>query len=190
MKKRVRAAILGTGFIGRVHLEALCRLGFVEIAALATADHGQAERLAGEYGVERVEHDYRRVLDDPDIDVIHVCTPTALHAQMVKDALLAGKHVLSEKPLATSVADAVGTGGARQEARRAQLHQPQPALLPARAAHEAGCASRANWARSWWCRGSTRRTTCSTTPTGTGGSTPRTRARRAPWPTSARTSAT
>ena len=107
MKKRVRAAILGTGFIGRVHLEALCRLGFVEVAALATADHGQADRLAREYGVERVEHDYRRVLDDPDIDVIHVCTPTALHAQMVKDALLAGKHVLSEKPLATSVADAV-----------------------------------------------------------------------------------
>ena len=46
------------------------------------------------------------MLDDPDIEVIHVCTPTALHAQMVKDALLAGKHVLSEKPLATSVADA------------------------------------------------------------------------------------
>ena len=135
MKKRVRAAILGTGFIGRVHLEALCRLGFVEVAALVTADHGQADRLAREYGVERVETDYRRVLDDPDIDVIHVCTPTALHAQMVKDALLAGKHVLSEKPLATSVADAVGTGGARQEARRAQLHQPQPALLPAGAAH-------------------------------------------------------
>ena len=107
MKKRVKAAIIGSGFIGRVHLEALCRLGFIEVAALVTADHGQADRLAREYGVEKVETDYRRVLDDPDIDVIHVCTPTALHAQMVKDALLAGKHVLSEKPLATSVADAM-----------------------------------------------------------------------------------
>jgi predicted dehydrogenase len=106
MKKRVRTAILGTGFIGRVHLEALCRLGFVEVAVLACADSCQAGGLAQEYGVEAVETDYRRVLEDPDIDVIHVCTPTALHARMVKEALLAGKHVLSEKPLATSVAEA------------------------------------------------------------------------------------
>lgn len=106
MKKRVKAAILGTGFIGRVHLEALCRLGFVEVTALATADSNQATRLAEEYGVESVVSDYRRILDDPEVQVVHVCTPTALHAQMVKDALLAGKHVLSEKPLATSVADA------------------------------------------------------------------------------------
>ncbi len=106
MKKRVKTAILGTGFIGRVHLEAICRLGFIEVSALATADVDQANRLAQEYGVERVETDYRRVLDDPSIEVVHVCTPTALHAKMVKDALLAGKHVLSEKPLATSVADA------------------------------------------------------------------------------------
>lgn len=106
MKKRVKTAIIGTGFMGRVHLETLCRLGFVEVVALVSAGRGHAERLAREYGVERVENDYRRVLDDPDIEVVHVCTPTALHAQMVKDALLAGKHVLSEKPLATSVADA------------------------------------------------------------------------------------
>jgi predicted dehydrogenase len=106
MKKRVRAAILGTGFIGRVHLEAMCRLGFIEVCALATADLDQANRLAQEYGVERVETDYRRILDDPSIEVVHICTPTALHGRMVKDALNAGKHVLSEKPLATSAADA------------------------------------------------------------------------------------
>ncbi len=106
MKKRVKAAIFGTGFIGRVHLEALCRLGFVEVCALATADNDQADRLAQEYGVETVVSDYRRILDDPEIQVVHICTPTALHAGMVKQALLAGKHVLSEKPLATSVAEA------------------------------------------------------------------------------------
>jgi predicted dehydrogenase len=104
--KRVKSAIIGTGFIGRVHLEALCRLGFIDVCSLATADVDQANRLAKEYGVERVETDYRRVLDDPELQVVHVCTPTALHAQIVKDALLAGKHVLSEKPLATSVAAA------------------------------------------------------------------------------------
>jgi len=103
MKKRVRTAILGTGFIGRVHLEMVCRLGFVDVCALATADVAQANRLAKEYGVERVETDYRKVLDDPQVEVVHICTPTALHERMVKDALNAGKHVLSEKPLATSV---------------------------------------------------------------------------------------
>ena len=106
MTKRVKAGILGTGFIGRVHLEALCRLGFVEIVALATANNNQADRLSREYGVEKVVSDYHEILNDPEIQVVHVCTPTALHYQMVKDALLAGKHVLSEKPLATSVADA------------------------------------------------------------------------------------
>lgn len=106
MKKRVRTAILGTGFIGRVHLEAVCRLGFIEVCALAAAEMDHANRLAQEYGVDRVETDYRRILDDRDVQVVHVCTPTALHGRMVKDALEAGKHVLSEKPLARSVAEA------------------------------------------------------------------------------------
>src|SRR5215472_6302454 len=102
MKKRVRAAILGTGFMGRVHLEAVCRLGFVDVCALATARHpDRGNSLAAEFGIEKVEPDYRRILEDPDVQVVHVCTPTALHAQIVKDALEAGKHVLSEKPLAT-----------------------------------------------------------------------------------------
>ena len=77
--------------------------GFVEVCALASADLDQANRLARDYGIERVESDYRRILEDPEVQAVHVCTPTALHAQIVKDALLAGKHVLSEKPLATSV---------------------------------------------------------------------------------------
>jgi len=103
MKKRVKTAILGSGFMGRVHLETLCRLGFVEVAAIVTADLDQANRIAEEYGVERVETDYRKVLADPEIQVVHICTPTAMHEHMIKDTLKAGKHILSEKPLATSV---------------------------------------------------------------------------------------
>jgi predicted dehydrogenase len=104
--KRVKAAIVGTGFVGRVHLEAACRLGFIDVCVLATADLDQANRLAREYGIDRVESDYHRVLADPEIQVVHICTPTALHARIIRDALHAGKHVLSEKPLATSVAAA------------------------------------------------------------------------------------
>lgn len=106
MKKRVKTGIIGTGFMGRVHLEAISRLGYVEVLALATSEPERANWLAREFCIGRVETDYRKVLDDSEIQVVHICTPTAAHAQMVKDALLAGKHVLSEKPLATSVAAA------------------------------------------------------------------------------------
>ncbi len=102
MKTRVRTAIFGTGFVGRVHLDALCRLGFVDVCAVATADWAQANQMAAEFGIVRVEADYRRILDDRTIDAVHICTPNVHHAAMVKDALKAGKHVLCEKPLATS----------------------------------------------------------------------------------------
>jgi predicted dehydrogenase len=102
MNTRVRTAIFGTGFVGRVHLDALCRLGFVDVCAVATADLDQANQMAAEFGIVRVEADYRRILDDRTIDAVHICTPNVHHAAMVKDALKAGKHVLCEKPLATS----------------------------------------------------------------------------------------
>ena len=106
MKTRVRTALLGTGFVGRVHLEALCRLGFIDVAAFVTAevDLEQANKLAAEFGVSRVETNYRRILEDESIDAIHICTPNVLHAQIAKEALHANKHVLCEKPLATSSA--------------------------------------------------------------------------------------
>src|SRR5271165_1915908 len=106
MKTRVRTAIFGTGFVGRIHLEALCRLGFVDVCAVATADLAQANQMAAEFGIGRVESDYRRILEDRTIDAIHICTPNVHHAAMVKNALQAGKHVLCEKPLATSAATA------------------------------------------------------------------------------------
>lgn len=102
MNTRMRTALLGSGFVGRVHLEALLRLGVIDVCALGTADLDQANQLATEFGIGRVETDYRRILDDGDIDAVHICTPNSVHAMIAKDALQAGKHVLCEKPLATS----------------------------------------------------------------------------------------
>ena len=65
MSKRVKAAILGSGFIGRVHVEALCRLGFVKICALVARDRDHAEHLARDYGVEQDRDGLPRVLEDP-----------------------------------------------------------------------------------------------------------------------------
>jgi len=102
--KTLRAGIIGAGFIGVAHIEAIRRLGFVEVAALSHPNKDTAERQASELGIPKGYGDYRDMLADPDIDVIHNCTPNHLHFQINKDIIQAGKHVLSEKPLALTSA--------------------------------------------------------------------------------------
>lgn len=103
--KTIRTAIVGTGFMGRVHLEAVRRVEFVEAAAIAGRNEEAARRLGASFSVAAVT-DYRDVLRDPAIDAVHICTPNAQHYSMAKEALQAGKHVICEKPLTTTVAEA------------------------------------------------------------------------------------
>lgn len=114
--KRLKAAVFGTGFMGRVHLEALRRLEFVDIYAIAGRELASAQKLGDGFEVARTESDYKKILEDPAVDAVHICTPNALHFAMAKDALNAGKHVICEKPLAISVEEAselVGLARAR-----------------------------------------------------------------------------
>jgi predicted dehydrogenase len=104
--KRIRTAIIGTGFMGRVHLEAVRRLGFVEVAAIAGRRIDVVRSMADQFHVERAESHYDRILADPEIQAVHICTPNNLHAPIAMAALAAGKHVLCEKPLATSSREA------------------------------------------------------------------------------------
>jgi predicted dehydrogenase len=104
--KPIKTAIFGTGFMGRVHLEAVRRVESVEAAAIAGRNAEATRRLGSAYGVPLITTDYREVLRDPTIDAVHIGTPNAQHFSMAKDALLAGKHVLCEKPLTTTVAEA------------------------------------------------------------------------------------
>jgi predicted dehydrogenase len=101
--KSIRAAIFGTGFMGRVHREAVRRVESVETAAIAGRNAEAARRLGEGFSVPTIAADYREILRDPSIDAVHICTPNAQHFPMAKNALLAGKHVLCEKPLATTV---------------------------------------------------------------------------------------
>ena len=103
--KPIRTAIFGTGFMGRVHLEAVRRVEYVEAVAIAGRNAEAARRLGEGFSITNTTTDYREILGDPTIDAVHICTPNAQHFPMAKDALLAGKHVLCEKPLATSVAE-------------------------------------------------------------------------------------
>jgi predicted dehydrogenase len=101
--KPLRTAILGTGFMGRVHLEAVRRVESVEAAAIAGRNVEAARQLGAGFSISAIATDYREILRDPEIDAVHICTPNAQHFPMAKDAIEAGKHVLCEKPLATSV---------------------------------------------------------------------------------------
>src|ERR1700728_621534 len=101
---KLRVAILGTGFMGRVHTEALRRLGNVEVVGVAGRTLETAQKFATQLGIERATSDCNELLVQPDILAVHICTPNSLHFPMAKAALEAGKHVLCEKPLAlTSV---------------------------------------------------------------------------------------
>ena len=97
---KIKAGIIGTGFIGPAHVEALRRLGFVEVAAVSERDQALAQRKADELSIPKAYGDYKQLLADPEIQVVHNCTPNHLHFEVNRDILAAGKHVVSEKPLA------------------------------------------------------------------------------------------
>jgi predicted dehydrogenase len=103
--KIIRTAIVGTGFMGRVHLEAVRRLEFVEAAAVVGRNAEATRRLGAGFSVPTITTDYRDVLRDPKIDAVHICTSNAHHFPMASEALRAGKHVICEKPLATTVGE-------------------------------------------------------------------------------------
>jgi len=103
--KKIKTGVIGLGFIGVAHVEALRRLNFVEVEAIAD-DASVIQSKAQLLGVERYYSDYKKILADPEIDCIHICTPNNLHYTMAKEALNSGMHVVCEKPLTTSSAEA------------------------------------------------------------------------------------
>jgi predicted dehydrogenase len=106
-KQVIRTAIIGTGWMGKVHLEAIRRLGHVEAAVIVASSQHKAQQFADEWGLPRATTNYHEVLSDPAIQSLHICAPNDLHFPMARDALSAGKHVVCEKPLANTVQEGV-----------------------------------------------------------------------------------
>jgi predicted dehydrogenase len=98
-KTKPRAALVGTGFIGSVHLDALRRLG-IAIVGVVGSSQARAEQKAAEWDVDRAYANYNEMLGDQSVDVVHITSPNEAHFAQAKAALLAGKHVVCEKPLA------------------------------------------------------------------------------------------
>lgn len=97
--RRIKAAIVGAGFTGQAHIEAIRRLGFVDVVAIAQSSRSSAETLARKLNIPKAYDHYLDMLKNPDIEVVHNCTPNHLHYEVNRQSLLHGKHLLSEKPL-------------------------------------------------------------------------------------------
>lgn len=106
--------MIGYGFMGRMHTYAYQSLPFLydppparfRLVAVCTAHADTARKAAEQGGYERGVTDFRQVIDDPRVHIVHVCTPNTAHREACVAALAAGKHVYCDKPLAATLADA------------------------------------------------------------------------------------
>ena len=103
---RTRAAVIGVGFVGVQHVEALRRIGSVDVSAVVASSADRERAAAEKLGVPGWSADYEDVLLDRSIDVVHFCVPNDLHLPVARAALRAGKHVVCEKPLALNSREA------------------------------------------------------------------------------------
>lgn len=102
--QEITVGVVGTGFMGVAHTEALRRLG-IQIKGIVGSTPERAREKAAKANLPRVFDSYEQLLEDPDIEAIHITSPNHLHHAQVAAALEAGKHVICEKPLAVSVAE-------------------------------------------------------------------------------------
>jgi len=103
--ERVKIAIIGLGWFGEIHCDAISGIPNLEIAALCTRNESRLAELSKKYGVKDTYTDYRDVLARDDIDAVSIVTMWDQHTDPTVAALAAGKHVFLEKPMASTVED-------------------------------------------------------------------------------------
>lgn len=104
--KKFKVGIIGMGYIGESHIEAVRRIGQCELYAVADTNTALAQKKAETYGIEKVYATVDELLSDDAIEVVHNCTPNFLHTEINKKIIRSGKHLLSEKPLTTTYDEA------------------------------------------------------------------------------------
>src|SRR5258708_27861698 len=104
--RKIKTGLIGAGFVGPHHIEAVRRLGFVDVVAIASSNQKSADAKAARLNIPRAYGNYEALLDDPEIEVIHNCTPNDLHFPVTMAAIARGKHVIADKPLALNPSEA------------------------------------------------------------------------------------
>lgn len=104
---KIGMGLVGPGFVALHHIDAVRRLGDVDVIAIAGSSQESADAKAREYKVDRAYGDYEALIADPAIQVIHNTTPNHLHLPVTMAAIRAGKHVISDKPLALNPEEAL-----------------------------------------------------------------------------------
>jgi len=113
--KTLGICIIGCGMMGNIHAGRWNNLEEAKIAAVVDTLPERAEALARKYGLSEWHTDYRQALRLPGVDVVSVCVPTYLHAQVTLEAIRQGKHVLCEKPIALTLEDARAMAAAAEK---------------------------------------------------------------------------
>jgi len=116
--RTLRAGVIGLGYTGNAHLQGYAALPDVQTVALAGLEDEHRAELGATYGVPYLYRDWQNLLERDDLDLISICTPNSLHAPIAIAALGRGCHVLSEKPLARTSAEATAMVAAAQQADR------------------------------------------------------------------------
>jgi predicted dehydrogenase len=104
--KRIGMGLVGAGFVGPHHVDAVRRLGYVDVVAVAGGSEESGRAKAQALGVPKGYGSYQALIDDPEVQVVHNATPNYLHYEVTSAALASGKHVVSDKPLAMTAAQA------------------------------------------------------------------------------------
>lgn len=115
--ERLRMGVVGLGWFGEIHCEAIAGVPEIELAALCTRRPDRLAEMCRKFGVGRSSQDYRDLLDDPDIDAVSIVTMWDQHTEPTVAALEAGKHVFLEKPIASRLEDASRILKAAESAR-------------------------------------------------------------------------
>jgi len=117
LNKNLKVGVVGAGFIGPAHVEALRRLGIAVTGILRSTPERTAES-AEQLRLEKAYESYEALISDPEVDVVHITSPNYAHYQQAKEALLAGKHVVCEKPLAMTTTESAELLSLAKESNR------------------------------------------------------------------------
>ena len=122
--KRLNIGLIGSGFMGQAHADAYRRAGVLyrdlpakpRLFMLADANDALAQSAASRFGFEKSTGDWRKLVADPDVDVVDITSPNLMHSEMALAAIAAGKHVYCEKPLAVTLTEAEAMAAAAKKA--------------------------------------------------------------------------